>query len=147
MYCGIVEVPKKRLEDVLHAAKHLQIKGLFNSTNSEGSNQHLPFAIHQKNEGTFCQRSYHDVMVTKSVSIQPSMVLGQEEPIMSSNLVTFSHGMPCNSNANQENGESNCNLRQINDWSIHFDRTKDAMKSTETEISDVVRDITSYLND
>ena len=35
MYCGIVEVPKKRLEDVLHVAKQLQIKGLCNSPNCD----------------------------------------------------------------------------------------------------------------
>ena len=37
MYCGVVEVPKKKLEDVLHAAKQLQVKGLFNPSNI-GSN-------------------------------------------------------------------------------------------------------------
>ena len=35
MYCGIVEVPKKRLEEVLHVAKQLQIKGLCNSPNCD----------------------------------------------------------------------------------------------------------------
>ena len=35
MYCGIVEVPKKRLEEVLHVAKQLQIKGLYNSPNCD----------------------------------------------------------------------------------------------------------------
>ena len=35
MYCGIVEVPKKRLEEVLHVAKQLQIKGLYNSANCD----------------------------------------------------------------------------------------------------------------
>ena len=30
MYCGVVEVPKSRLDDVLYAAKQLQIKGLVN---------------------------------------------------------------------------------------------------------------------
>ena len=35
MYCGIVEVPKKRLEEVLHVAKQLQVKGLYNSPNCD----------------------------------------------------------------------------------------------------------------
>ena len=66
IYCGIVEVPKKRLEDVLHVAKQLQIKGLYNASTCEKNKTSLSSLIrieeeeesisHQSNEISGCRR-------------------------------------------------------------------------------------------
>ena len=45
MYCGVVEVPKKRLEAVLHVAKQLQIKGLYNTSNRDRNKTSTPSLI------------------------------------------------------------------------------------------------------
>ena len=50
MYCGIVEVPKKRLEDVLHVAKQLQVKGLYNSSNCDRNPSSTSALIRIENE-------------------------------------------------------------------------------------------------
>ena len=59
IYCGIVEVPKKRLEDVLHVAKQLQIKGLYNVSTCERNKTSLPSSIRIEDEDE--SRSHHSI--------------------------------------------------------------------------------------
>ena len=60
MYCGIVEVPKKKLEDILHVAKILQVKGLYNSSSHWDMNPSSPMSTlisdQEKDESTL-----HDI--------------------------------------------------------------------------------------
>ena len=74
MYCGVVEVPKKKLEDVLHAAKQLQVKGLFNSANI--GNNLSPIS---SPNGT---QNYDEAKVDQSCNKD---VRAHEEPIFESN--------------------------------------------------------------
>ena len=50
IYCGIVEVPKKRLEDVLQVAKQLQIKGLYSASTCERNKTSLSSSVRVEEE-------------------------------------------------------------------------------------------------
>ena len=68
MYCGIVEVPKKKLEEVLQAAKHLQIKGLFNTSNNDETKRIFTSANKQKYGTDSFKGSTKNIKETKNTS-------------------------------------------------------------------------------
>ena len=71
MYCGIVEVPRRRLDDVLHAAKVLQIKGLYNSSNDEGSDRSLSSSIHHQSDSDSYSTFENDIADDMNFSLKP----------------------------------------------------------------------------
>ena len=72
MYCGVVEVPKKKLEDVLHAAKQLQVKGLFNSANigNNLSSMSSPNGMLNDDEAMFDQSRNKDVRAHEEATFE-----------------------------------------------------------------------------
>ena len=72
MYCGVVEVPKKKLEDVLHAAKQLQVKGLFNSANigTNLSSMSSPNGMQNDDQAMFDQNCNKDVRAREEPNIE-----------------------------------------------------------------------------
>ena len=94
MYCGIVEVPRRRLDDVLHAAKILQIKGLYNSSNDEGSNRSLPSSIQQNTDDDSYSTIRNDIADDMHISMKPYAELRKPNQHARSTSVKLSNELP-----------------------------------------------------
>ena len=94
MYCGIVEVPRRRLDDVLHAAKILQIKGLYNSSNDEGSDRSLSSSIQQKSDSDSYSTNRNDIADDMHILLKPYTELRKPNQYARSNLVKLSNELP-----------------------------------------------------
>ena len=135
MYCGIVEVPKKKLEEVLHAAKHLQIKGLFNTSNYEETKRIFPTATKNKYEKDEFKRSAKNVMETKNTPNLQNLEAGQNVCYDSSSSMKLSQEISCTSNLMSADNSEGENLSK---HPLDFARTKDTIKRSELEKSDIV---------
>ena len=94
MYCGIVEVPRRRLDDVLHAAKVLQIKGLYNSSNDEGSDRSLSSSIHHQSDSDSYSTIKNDIADDMNFSLKPYTELRKPNIHAISTSVKLSNELP-----------------------------------------------------
>ena len=143
MYCGIVEVPKKKLEEVLHAAKHLQIKGLFNTSNNEETKRIFPSATKNKYGNDEFKRSTKNIIETENSSHLQNLEAGQNICYDSLSSMTLSQEMSCTSNLlSAENSKG----QNLSNHPLDFVRTKDTIKRSESEKSDIVSTAFKPLN-
>ena len=94
MYCGIVEVPRRRLDDVLHAAKVLQIKGLYNSSNDEGSDRSLSSSLQQKYDSNSYSSIKNDIADDMNFSLKPYTELRKPNQHSRSTSLKLSNELP-----------------------------------------------------
>ena len=137
MYCGIVEVPRRRLDDVLHAAKVLQIKGLYNSSNDEENDRSLSSSIQQKPDYDSYSTIRNYISDDMNISLKPYTELGKPNRHARSTSVKLSNELPSLSRTTTSKNHRN-NVFQHLCHSISMDRSTKTIGQDSSNIVSVV---------
>ena len=137
MYCGVVEVPKKKLEDVLHAAKILEVKGLFNSSNHEGSNRSESSTDTKKTDFNSYPSSRN--ITIDEVNYSQKQVTGQHQNVNSVDSISanVSQEISCISQLRGALKYKHTKIQHLSDR-VPSDRSKAIVTLMEHDPSDVV---------